>query len=53
MFGQSSGATDLLLGTGGFGGGLGNGYGNDASGLANAATGRVDPQRLISMTFRV
>jgi CCR4-NOT transcription complex subunit 2 len=36
MFGQSSGATDLLLGTGGFGGGLGNGYGNE--GLANAAT---------------
>ena len=40
MFGQSSGATDLLLGTGGFGGGLGNGYGNDANlvGSANAQT---------------
>jgi CCR4-NOT transcription complex subunit 2 len=29
MFGQSSGSGDLLLGTSGFGGGLGNGYGSD------------------------
>ena len=40
MFGQASGASDLLLGTGGFGGGLGNGYGNDVGlvGSANASS---------------
>lgn len=40
MFGQqSSGGSDLLLGTGGFAGGLGNGYGNEAGVLTgNSAT---------------
>lgn len=39
MFGQSSGAGELLLGTSGFGGGLGNGYGGSELGLGSVANG--------------
>jgi len=38
MFGgQQSGVGDLLLGAGGFGGSLGNGFGNDAANAANSS----------------
>jgi CCR4-NOT transcription complex subunit 2 len=42
MFGQSSGSGDLLLGTSGFGGGLGNGYGSDFGLGSSAKTSAFD-----------
>jgi CCR4-NOT transcription complex subunit 2 len=42
MFGQSSGSGDLLLGTSGFSGGLGNGYGSDFGLGSSAKTSAFD-----------
>ena len=39
MFGQPSGVGDILLGTSGFGGSLGNGYGNESGGSNSVSSG--------------
>ena len=41
MFGHPSGVGDLLLGSGGFGGSLGNGYGNESGGSNSVTSGGV------------
>mmetsp|Transcript_3496 Transcript_3496/g.4054 ORF Transcript_3496/g.4054 Transcript_3496/m.4054 type:complete len:472 (+) Transcript_3496:51-1466(+) len=50
MFGQPSGVGELLLGTGSFGGSIGNGYGND-SGTTNSVSSVGAPTSTSSSTF--